>query len=57
MFKLPFNISFNITELANATMTLIYKGTHLADLTAAVWNQTQSDMANNKIVFTLPPRP
>ncbi|KFH70915.1 hypothetical protein MVEG_03761 [Podila verticillata NRRL 6337] len=57
VFKLPFNISLNVTELANATMTLIYKGTPLADLTAAVWNQTQSDMANNKIVFTLPPSP
>ncbi|KAF9909672.1 hypothetical protein BX616_011090 [Lobosporangium transversale] len=57
VFKLPFNISLNITELANATMTLIYKGTPLADLTAAVWNQTSSDMKNNKIVFTLPPSP
>ncbi|KAF9933286.1 hypothetical protein FBU30_005870 [Linnemannia zychae] len=56
-FKLPFNISINITKLANATMTLIYKGTPLADLTTAVWNQTSSDMANNKIVFTLPPSP
>ncbi|KAF9578908.1 hypothetical protein BGW38_005073 [Lunasporangiospora selenospora] len=56
-FKLPFNISINITELANATMTLIYKGTPLADLTAAVWNKTTSDMANNKIVFTLPSSP
>ncbi|KAF9110825.1 hypothetical protein BGX27_005838 [Mortierella sp. AM989] len=55
-FKLPFNISLNITELANATMTLIYKGTPLADLTAAVWNQSQSVMPN-KIVFTLPPSP
>lgn len=57
LFKLPFNISLNITELANATMTLIYKGTPLADLTTAVWNQTTSNMANNKIVFTLPPSP
>ncbi|KAG0365688.1 hypothetical protein BGZ54_006306 [Gamsiella multidivaricata] len=57
VFKLPFNISLNITELANATMTLIYKGTPLADLTTAVWNQTTSDMKNNKIVFTLPPSP
>ncbi|KAG0055970.1 hypothetical protein BGZ83_006737 [Gryganskiella cystojenkinii] len=57
VFKLPFNISLNITELANATMTLIYKGTPLADLTTAVWNKTSSDMANNKIVFTLPPSP
>ncbi|KAF9353186.1 hypothetical protein BGX26_009022 [Mortierella sp. AD094] len=55
-FKLPFNISLNITELANATMTLIYKGTPLADLTSAVWNQTASVMPN-KIVFTLPPSP
>ncbi|KAI1319608.1 hypothetical protein EDD11_003601 [Mortierella claussenii] len=55
VFKLPFNISLNITELANATMTLIYKGTPLADLTTAVWNQTTSDIQNNKIVFTLPP--
>ncbi|KAG0001034.1 hypothetical protein BGZ79_005184 [Entomortierella chlamydospora] len=55
-FKLPFNISLNITELANATMTLIYKGTPLADLTTAVWNQTSSVMPN-KIVFTLPPSP
>lgn len=57
VFKLPFNISINITQLANATMTLIYKGTPLADLTTAVWNQTTSDMANNKIVFTMPPSP
>ncbi|GJJ70130.1 hypothetical protein EMPS_02479 [Entomortierella parvispora] len=56
-FKLPFNISLNITQLANATMTLIYNGTALADLTTAVWNQTESDMPNNKIVFTLPPSP
>jgi len=56
-FKLPFNISLNITELANATMTLIYKGTPLADLTSAVWNQTTSDMTKNKIVFTLPASP
>ncbi|KAF9164740.1 hypothetical protein BGX21_005053 [Mortierella sp. AD011] len=53
-FKLPFNISLNITELTNARMTLIYKGTPLADLTTAVWNQTSSVMPN-KIVFTLPP--
>ncbi|KAG0344028.1 hypothetical protein BG004_004799 [Podila humilis] len=57
MFKLPFNISLNITELANATFTIVYKGIPLADLTAAVWNQTMSDMANNKIVFTLPSSP
>jgi len=57
LFKLPFNITLNITELANATMTLIYKGTALADLTTAVWNQTASDMPNNKIVFTLPSSP
>ncbi|KAG0271040.1 hypothetical protein BGZ95_001220 [Linnemannia exigua] len=57
VFKLPFNISINITQLANATMTLVYKGTPLADLTTAVWNQTSSDMANNKIVFTMPPSP
>ncbi|KAF9436047.1 hypothetical protein BGZ76_004958 [Entomortierella beljakovae] len=55
-FKLPFNISLNITELANATMTLVYKGTPLADLTTAVWNQTTSEMPN-KIVFSLPPSP
>ncbi|KAI8600412.1 hypothetical protein EDD21DRAFT_323068 [Dissophora ornata] len=55
VFKLPFNISINITELANTTMTLIYKGTPLANLTSAVWNQTASDMKNNNIVFTLPP--
>ncbi|KAF9202982.1 hypothetical protein BGZ49_006912 [Haplosporangium sp. Z 27] len=55
-FKLPFNITLNITQLANASMTLIYKGTPLADLTAAVWNQTESVMPN-KIVFTLPPSP
>ncbi|KAF9089318.1 hypothetical protein BGX23_006771 [Mortierella sp. AD031] len=57
VFKLPFDISINITQLANATMTLIYKGIPLADLTTAVWNQTTSDMANNKIVFTMPPSP
>ncbi|KAF9948904.1 hypothetical protein BGZ65_007743, partial [Modicella reniformis] len=57
LFKLPFDISLNITELTNTTMTLIYKGIPLADLTTAVWNQTTSDMKNNKIVFTLPPSP
>ncbi|KAF9974403.1 hypothetical protein BGZ73_002201 [Actinomortierella ambigua] len=56
-FKLPFAIPVNITTLSNTVMTLSFKGTPLADLTAAVWNQTASDMVNNKIVFTLPPSP
>ncbi|KAG0239920.1 hypothetical protein BGW41_007403 [Actinomortierella wolfii] len=56
-FKLPFNMPVNITGLSNTLMTLSFKGTPIADITAAVWNQTASDMVNNKIVFTLPPSP
>ncbi|KAG0254090.1 hypothetical protein DFQ27_007031 [Actinomortierella ambigua] len=56
-FKLPFAIPVTITALSNTIMTLSFKGKALADLTTAVWNQTVSDMANNKIVFTLPPSP
>lgn len=56
-FKLPFDIQVNISEVANATMTLVHQGTHVADITSGVWNQTLSDMPNNKLVFTLPPSP
>ncbi|KAF9956816.1 hypothetical protein BGZ72_002411 [Mortierella alpina] len=55
--KLPFDIAVNVTEVANATMTIVHKGTQIAEITSGVWNQSLSDMPNNKIVFTLPPTP
>ncbi|KAG0250461.1 hypothetical protein BG011_008333 [Mortierella polycephala] len=56
-FKIPFDISINITELANTTFKMAYKGTPFAELTSAIWNTTASDMANNKVVFTIPSTP
>lgn len=57
VFKLPFDIEVNVTDVSNTTMTLVHQGTHVADITSGVWNRTLSDMANNKMVFTLPPSP
>ncbi|KAF9956763.1 hypothetical protein BGZ70_009768, partial [Mortierella alpina] len=57
VFKLPFDITVNVLEISNTTMTLVHQGTHVADITTGVWNQTLSDMPNNKMVFTLPPSP
>ncbi|KAG0219902.1 hypothetical protein BGX33_012113 [Mortierella sp. NVP41] len=53
-FQLPFNMSLNITGISEPLLTLGYKGTSIADITTAVWNQTNSDMAHNNISFTLP---
>ncbi|KAF9990705.1 hypothetical protein BGZ75_000091 [Mortierella antarctica] len=57
VFKLPFDITVNVLEVSNTTMTLVHEGIHVADITSGVWNQTLSDMPNNKMVFTLPPTP
>lgn len=57
VFQLPFNISMNITAINNAVLTLAYESVPLADITTAVWNQTNSDMAHNNISFTLPTSP
>ncbi|KAG0055160.1 hypothetical protein BGZ83_009462 [Gryganskiella cystojenkinii] len=57
VFQLPFNISMNITNLENAVMTLTYDNTPVADITTAVWNRTNSDMAHNNISFSLPMSP
>ncbi|KAF9149566.1 hypothetical protein BG015_008634 [Linnemannia schmuckeri] len=54
-FKIPFDISINITELANTTFNMAYKNVPFVTLSTAVWNQTASDMKNNKVVFTVPP--
>ncbi|GJJ73031.1 hypothetical protein EMPS_05389 [Entomortierella parvispora] len=56
-FKIPFNISINITELANATFKLAYQGNDFSQISTAVWNTTASDMSNNKVVFTVPVSP
>jgi hypothetical protein len=54
-FKIPFDISINITELANTTFNMAYKNVPFVTLSTAVWNQTASDMKNNKVIFTVPP--
>ncbi|KAF9918450.1 hypothetical protein FBU30_000182 [Linnemannia zychae] len=54
-FKIPFDISINITELANTTFNMAYNQKPFVTLSTAVWNQTMSDMKNNKVVFTVPP--
>ncbi|KAF9925412.1 hypothetical protein FBU30_004795 [Linnemannia zychae] len=56
-FQLPFNMTLNITGVTEPLLTLGYKGTPIADITTAVWNQTTSDMAHNNISFTLPTSP
>ncbi|KAF9183272.1 hypothetical protein BGZ50_004315 [Haplosporangium sp. Z 11] len=56
-FKIPFDISINITELANTTFKMAYQGTSFVELTSAIWNTTASDMVNNKVVFTIPSTP
>lgn len=57
VFQLPFNISMNITDLEHTVLTLAYDNVPVADITTAVWNKTQSDMAHNNISFTLPTSP
>jgi len=57
VYQLPFNISMNITAISNAVLTLAYESVPLADITTAVWNTTNSDMAHNNISFTLPTSP
>ncbi|KAF9287309.1 hypothetical protein BGZ88_008677 [Linnemannia elongata] len=54
-FKIPFDISINITELTNTTFNMAYNNVPFVTLSTAVWNQTASDMKNNKVVFTAPP--
>ncbi|KAF9135822.1 hypothetical protein BGW39_011411 [Mortierella sp. 14UC] len=54
-FKIPFDIAINITELANTTFNMAYNNVPFVTLSSAVWNQTASDMPNNKIVFSVPP--
>ena len=56
-FKIPFNISINITELANTTFKMAHQNVSFVELDTAVWNTTASDMPNNKVVFTVPPSP
>ncbi|KAK3835449.1 MAG: hypothetical protein J3R72DRAFT_513951 [Linnemannia gamsii] len=54
-FKIPFDIAINITELANTTFNMAYNNIPFVTLSTAVWNQTASDMPNNKVVFSVPP--
>ncbi|KAF9904307.1 hypothetical protein EC991_002858 [Linnemannia zychae] len=54
-FKIPFDIAINITELANTTFNMAYNNVPFVTLSSAVWNQTSSDMPNNKVVFSVPP--
>ncbi|KAG0022162.1 hypothetical protein BGZ81_008643 [Podila clonocystis] len=57
LFQLPFNLSLNITNIWDPVLTLGYHGKALTDITAAVWNKTNSDMTHNNISFSLPPSP
>ncbi|KAF9161125.1 hypothetical protein DFQ26_004865 [Actinomortierella ambigua] len=54
-FKIPFSIGINITDLGNTVLRMAYQGQEFTLITTATWNRTMSDMANNKIVFTIPP--
>ncbi|KAG0380879.1 hypothetical protein BGX24_003740 [Mortierella sp. AD032] len=56
-FQLPFNMTLNITKIYEPLLTLGYKGTPIADITTAVWNETSSDLTHNNIAFTLPTSP
>ncbi|KAG0055971.1 hypothetical protein BGZ83_006738 [Gryganskiella cystojenkinii] len=56
-FKIPFNISINITQLANTTFKMAYQNISFVEISTAIWNMTASDMPNNKVVFTVPPSP
>ncbi|KAG0070926.1 hypothetical protein BGZ93_009694 [Podila epicladia] len=57
LFQLPFNLSLNITNIWDPVLTLGYHGMALTDITAAVWNKTNSDMTHNNISFSLPASP
>ncbi|KAF8940998.1 hypothetical protein BGZ58_003420 [Dissophora ornata] len=54
VFQLPFNLTLNITDIWDPTLTLGYQKIPMADITTAVWNRTNSDMVHNNISFTLP---
>ncbi|KAF9310898.1 hypothetical protein BG003_008003 [Podila horticola] len=56
-FKIPFNISINVTELGNTTFKMVWQGKPFAELSTAVWNTTASNMPMNKVVFSVPPSP
>ncbi|KAG0027447.1 hypothetical protein BGZ81_005620, partial [Podila clonocystis] len=56
-FKIPFNISINITELGNTTFKMVWQGKPFVELSTAVWNTTASNMPMNKVVFSVPPSP
>ncbi|KAF9581671.1 hypothetical protein BGW38_001225 [Lunasporangiospora selenospora] len=55
-FKLPFNITVGMLNVSNV-MSIVYKDKVITDISAAVWNQAQSDVPGGKIVFSLPPTP
>ncbi|KAG0336822.1 hypothetical protein BG004_007892 [Podila humilis] len=57
LFQLPFNLSLTITNIWDPVLTLGFHGKAITDITAALWNQTNSDMNHNNISFTLPPSP
>ncbi|KAI1317655.1 hypothetical protein EDD11_008083 [Mortierella claussenii] len=56
-FQLPFNMSLNITDIWNPLLILGYHNSAMADITTALWNRSNSDMAHNNISFTLPRSP
>ncbi|KAF9192374.1 hypothetical protein BGZ50_008637 [Haplosporangium sp. Z 11] len=55
--QLPFNLSLSITEIWDPVLTLGYEQVPIGDITAAVWNKSNSDMTRNYISFSLPTSP
>ncbi|KAF9963396.1 hypothetical protein BGZ65_003672 [Modicella reniformis] len=54
-FRIPFDISINVTAPANTIFKMAYQGTPFVELSTAVWITTASDMKNNRVVFSIPP--
>ncbi|KAG0005278.1 hypothetical protein BGZ80_001763 [Entomortierella chlamydospora] len=56
-FRLPFNLSLNITNIWDPILTLGYQDIPVADISSAVWDRNSSDMTQNNITFILPSSP